>query len=266
MRQRRSGFTLIELLVVIAIIAILTAILFPVFALARDAARKTQCLSNARQIGLATHMYAQDYDETYPSSHFGIYYVLIQPYAKNKQLWRCPSRSGVFPVRPCFWTNNFNCGVELERVVTGWVLNADITGGWDNSRPRSMASTDEPASQVMLAESDVFGAGEAVLNSPPNTFPQTAQMAMTPCRFGQMATFQSRWTSVQPRTDFGRLAPHHADGLNLVYADGHTRWAKQPPIDCAAWVPGMPKELRTTLEGGACRPDQSGAGLAFCNQ
>src|ERR1043166_5831286 len=65
MRHLRSGFTLIELLVVIAIIAILAAILFPVFAQARDKARQTACLSNAKQIGLAVNMYVQDYDETF---------------------------------------------------------------------------------------------------------------------------------------------------------------------------------------------------------
>src|SRR5579872_3878616 len=66
--RRRTGFTLIELLVVIAIIAILAAILFPVFARAREQARKTSCLSNLKQIGTASMMYAQDYDENYSDS------------------------------------------------------------------------------------------------------------------------------------------------------------------------------------------------------
>src|SRR3954470_6189627 len=65
--QRRHGFTLIELLVVIAIIAILAAILFPVFAQARDQARKTTCLSNTKQLGLGVMMYIQDYDEQFPT-------------------------------------------------------------------------------------------------------------------------------------------------------------------------------------------------------
>jgi prepilin-type N-terminal cleavage/methylation domain-containing protein/prepilin-type processing-associated H-X9-DG protein len=254
-RVRRQGFTLIELLVVIAIIAILAAILFPVFAQAREAARKAQCLSHARQIGVATMLYTQDYDETYPSSHWGIFYVLVEPYSKNGQLWRCPSQSGVFTVRPCFWMNNGgNCfNIEQERVVTGWLVNSDITGGWNNTPPKSLASTDEPASQVMLAESDIAPPGAAALSSPPNSFPWTAQLDIAPSLDATMALYNSRWTNVQPRHAGGRLAPHHADGLNLVYADGHVKWLKQPPTDCAAWVPGFPKGVRSTVNGGACQ-------------
>lgn len=96
--MKTRGFTLIELLVVIAIIAILAAILFPVFARAREKARQTSCLSNLKQIGLALQMYAQDYDMLLPLANEypgtdgppGLYDV-IEPYVKNEQIFRCPS-------------------------------------------------------------------------------------------------------------------------------------------------------------------------------
>jgi len=108
---RRRGFTLIELLVVIAIIAILAAILFPVFAQAREAARKTSCLSNTKQLGLGVMMYAQDYDEMYPCNSWDTPFIptadndarslvypsatqwmwRIMPYVKNRQILVCPS-------------------------------------------------------------------------------------------------------------------------------------------------------------------------------
>ena len=94
---RRRGFTLIELLVVIAIIAILAAILFPVFAQAREKARQTTCVSNTRQMALAVLQYLQDYDETFPrDSNDGqktFWMDYVQPYVKNTAIWICPSRA-----------------------------------------------------------------------------------------------------------------------------------------------------------------------------
>ncbi len=104
----KKGFTLIELLVVIAIIAILAAILFPVFARAREKARQTSCLSNLKQFGLGLMMYAQDYDEmlpvraytgtdlVYPNGTTGttyLWYHMLYPYLKNWQMMQCPSSS-----------------------------------------------------------------------------------------------------------------------------------------------------------------------------
>ncbi len=96
----KKAFTLIELLVVIAIIAILAAILFPVFAQAKESAKRTQCLSNIKQTGLAMNIYVGDYDDVAPSLvHQGgtigdtDFYAILQPYVKNYDMFFCPDRS-----------------------------------------------------------------------------------------------------------------------------------------------------------------------------
>src|SRR5260370_27563191 len=109
--MNRIGFTLIELLVVIAIIAILAAILFPVFSQARDKARSASCLSNQKQLGVALMMYMQDYDEkclwfwnngaanAASDTYAGYWYTPIMPYVKNIGVFICPSISGRGPAR-----------------------------------------------------------------------------------------------------------------------------------------------------------------------
>ena len=94
--KSRRGFTLIELLVVIAIIAILAAILFPVFAKAREKARQSSCSSNLKQLGLSMMQYVQDYDEVYPNRECAARngnWAILQPYVKNDQLFQCPSEA-----------------------------------------------------------------------------------------------------------------------------------------------------------------------------
>jgi prepilin-type N-terminal cleavage/methylation domain-containing protein len=94
--MKRKGFTLIELLVVIAIIAILAGILFPVYANARRTARKTQCMNNLKQIGVALDIYAQDHDHRYPlgvDSQGNYWYASLQSYIRTKDVFACPEDS-----------------------------------------------------------------------------------------------------------------------------------------------------------------------------
>lgn len=143
-----AGFTLIELLVVIAIIAILTSILFPVFARARENARRTSCLSNLKQIGLAFLQYSQDYDEAYPLSSYPSdnisWTVGAQPYMKSIQLFRCPSDSSSrwsAPVAPPA-SNYF---------TTSYVMSAWIAG---TQKYAKLSAMESPSRVIILADAN----------------------------------------------------------------------------------------------------------------
>src|SRR5262249_11226604 len=145
-RKDRPGFTLIELLVVIAVIAIISAILFPTFAQAREKARAAACLSNLHQIAIACELHSQAYDETFPWSPAGkilhrtgrfsdcidFYYappwiVLLQPYLKSREVFRCPSYPGL--VQPSGWWD------MTAYQGSGYGLNVRVIG--DYCRPHT---------------------------------------------------------------------------------------------------------------------------------
>ena len=143
--RRKRAFTLIELLVVIAIIAVLAAILFPVFAQAREKARQTSCASNARQLAYGVLMYAQDYDETLPptailssqSANGTLWPALVQPYIKNDQVRRCPSDSAG----------------KLNSYGLNELIFADLTDPNSLQAPvQTLAGIQTPAETVMIAE------------------------------------------------------------------------------------------------------------------
>src|ERR1044071_4515125 len=165
--KKRFGFTLIELLVVIAIIAILAAILFPVFAQAREKARGTSCLSNTKQIGLATMMYAQDYDETYfnqnwpggcdqaetgywtwqPGNTPQHYAYMLYPYVKNGGIFDCPSYNGTtYTASLALWT----CGDKTKKKVVHHCQDGINELRIGTPAPTAMAQPQSPAEIGLL--------------------------------------------------------------------------------------------------------------------
>lgn len=136
---RPAGFTLIELLIVIAIISILAAILFPVFAKARDRARSATCQSNLRQMGLAFEMYCSDWEDRYPPAYN--WKSRLQPYIQTTDINRCPSR----PDLPWYYGQGYNIGCA----------NPFVRGFPEVS----MSSIMNPGTKILVAEWDRCNAG-----------------------------------------------------------------------------------------------------------
>jgi prepilin-type N-terminal cleavage/methylation domain-containing protein/prepilin-type processing-associated H-X9-DG protein len=168
----RKAFTLIELLVVIAIIAILAAILFPVFARARENARRASCASNLKQIGLGIAQYTQDYDERMvpaenpptPAGSRVIWYEMLQPYVKSTQLFVCPSNStapvvtgySTIGYRSCYVANgNKDTGVQsggnglnFNRPMDYYDKDGNLLGG------RAISEFVSPAQLILVTENE----------------------------------------------------------------------------------------------------------------
>ncbi|HOM83342.1 MAG TPA: prepilin-type N-terminal cleavage/methylation domain-containing protein [Armatimonadota bacterium] len=158
----RKGFTLIELLVVIAIIAILAAILFPVFARARENSKRTSCLSNLKQLAQGALMYAQDYDERLPvnSTQGNPLLPVVQalwPYVKNRTIFYCPSIQVLSVANPLLnnTDDNWNAGNIGYYFWSSWGFHEHTGPFLDRHPPRQLTLSHDPD---LWMWSDVFGA------------------------------------------------------------------------------------------------------------
>ena len=220
-RPVRYGFTLIELLVVIAIIAILAAILFPVFAQAREKARAASCLSNVKQMGLAVEQYKQDYDGWYP---FGVnlrpttrnwYDAFLDPYIKNSQVTRCPSQPDEWQIG---YSYNQMFGYRMGDSRAGDpTYYASFCGKtipiYDGVNE---AGVTEPATSILMTEASLYyyylvmDAGYA---------PATAYV--------NLSIFFPNANATTMRNRFAKKeAEIHTGGANNLYADGHAKWQR----------------------------------------
>ena len=239
----RRAFTLIELLVVIAIIAILAAILFPVFAQAKEAAKKTSCLNNTKQTATALHIYAGDYDDTlcqtsweesatYP---YQVHWTfLMQPYIKNWNIFSCPS-DGV-PVKPKVKCPKGLADMGKLPMVCDWQApeyslipsyNAMPAHDW---LPVSMSAFEEPTNQILVAErrdkltrGTIIGEHKGMSGfEPSQPCPGESYRKVTP---DEAAAHLKNDTN--DKFDIVRVKwDRHAGGANYCYADGHAKNTK----------------------------------------
>jgi len=202
------GFTLIELLVVIAIIAILASILFPVFARARENARRASCMSNLKQIGLGFMQYTQDYDETMPKEYTNIaphYWMqTIQPYVKSDQIFNCPSANYSY-------TSVYSS--TAYRISYGY--NHYLSGTNSNSNGLTLAAIPQVSITPLVVDTSYYVAG------PDNTC-QVSTTAPDKTDLG--------WcdgTAGGPYNNDNPPMPRHLDTFNMVFVDGHAKSQKQ---------------------------------------
>jgi prepilin-type N-terminal cleavage/methylation domain-containing protein/prepilin-type processing-associated H-X9-DG protein len=219
--RARRGFTLIELLVVIAIIAILAAILFPVFARAREAARATSCRSNLKQIGTSLRMYSQDYDE-YLTPAF-VYYVpgtslawypdLLNPYVKNAGIWYCPSDTR----RVTTWLRDWlpvGEGPLMRTLRYSYGANDGGRAMPSGTAPTNEAEVQKPAERIALLDSgtiELWSFSDAACSAAGHDHACTS--------LGLPAGV--------PANQRGGVHFRHSDMANVLYLDGHVKAVKE---------------------------------------
>jgi prepilin-type N-terminal cleavage/methylation domain-containing protein/prepilin-type processing-associated H-X9-DG protein len=228
-----GAFTLIELLVVIAIIAILAAILFPVFAQAREKARQTACLSNTKQIGTAMMLYAQDNDEALPLSVYWPGYATekrwwlgqIQDYLKSDPVFVCPSAPDLTP--PVAFSGTAYAATALGYGLNSNVCPTNITGTIATSR--SLAEIADSAGTALVLDAEEYDGARIAGKNDPLTWGGYRQSPPKATGWSWMPP--SNWTggNATAYNNAGanrRPFPRHNGGMNVVYADGHAKWSR----------------------------------------
>lgn len=249
---RQSAFTLIELLVVIAIIAILAAILFPVFAQAREKARAISCVSNTKQIGTAYQMYMSDYDGTSPTVYWpgcnvqscapgvqrptrtgdpptlnatpqtpGIFY-LINPYTKNYQILWCPSSKKepaiiYDPSQPYYWWFNWS---RFSPIGYNWAYLCPTRPSYKNGEqdPVTDSKASSPAETVAFVDSRFWNRSQKRFSDGYITSdPPTCGHDDYPTSWCTGYWFGGWETGTMP-------SPRHTGGVNVAWLDGHAKW------------------------------------------
>ncbi len=256
--RRRSAFTLIELLVVIAIIAILAAILFPVFAQAREKARAISCLSNTKQLGLAEMMYIQDYDEDmtpafvanpngsdylatkqcHPGSTFETWVSLLQPYVKNLNLFECPSQVGDPPIWSGIYFNICNVQLWSDYGFNYQYLSPALNGNFVDRTGAPQASINSVASTIMFLDSGqdptLAQAGYyqiSFVTDPPDGY-------TSPYTLGY-----GGWGNDGTLGPYGNARPRHLGGVNVAMCDGHSKYYRIETLaNGTNWTANTPQE------------------------
>lgn len=263
--RKLKAFTLIELLVVIAIIAILAAILFPVFAQAREKARSISCLSNCRQIGMGMNMYVQDYDETFPfawGNPAGTWWEVVDPYIKggigrnpngtqnwklSRGLYLCPSDTIAQTISPISYTSNAN-------------LFGAGNAGSGIANPRTLAALNRPADVLAVSETNkvFFADGNAETgtdyirvgwNDGPGgdvqLVPNSLEAAQWYAYYNKCRDYTT-W-NLPPDANWRQKSPafrHTRSGkrngfANVTFADGHAKSMRHGMLTPGSWLPTL---------------------------